>query len=59
MRTVLKNESFVAFKKALEINDFNAFTRHMNPLVKRYRWIESPFMVRVKRKLKRIFARFA
>ena len=37
MRTVLKNESFVAWREAVEANDFNVFKRHMKPIEKAYR----------------------
>ncbi len=36
MRTVLKNESFAAYREAVEANDFNAFKRHMRPIEKAY-----------------------
>lgn len=35
-RTTLKNESFVAFRKAVEANDFNVFKKHMKPIERAY-----------------------
>ena len=42
MRTVLKNESFVAFRRAVAADDFDEFTKHMRPLVSKYRRISLP-----------------
>lgn len=40
MRTTLKNESFVAFREAVTADDFQAFRRHMDPLVKEYQRVQ-------------------
>ena len=37
MRTVLKNESFAAFREAVKANDFNEFKKHMKPIERSYR----------------------
>lgn len=42
MRTVLKNESFVAFRRAVVADDFDGFMKHMKPLVSKYRRISLP-----------------
>lgn len=42
MRTVLKNESFVAFRRAVAADDFNEFTKYMRPLVDKYRRTSLP-----------------
>ena len=57
MRTVLKNESFVAYRKAVETEDFNKFKRHMKPVVRKYERINTPLVRRIVRKLKRLIKR--
>lgn len=57
MRTVLKNESFVAYRKAVETEDFNKFKRHMKPVVRKYERINTPLVRRIARKLKRLIKR--
>lgn len=54
MRTVLKNESFIAYRKAVQAGDFSEFNRHMSSLVHRYKWVSTPLWRRVARKIKRI-----
>ncbi|WP_455677331.1 Coenzyme F420 hydrogenase/dehydrogenase, beta subunit C-terminal domain [Pseudoscardovia suis] len=54
MRTVLKNESFVAFTEAEKANDFSAFIRHMRPVERKYYRIQTPFLRRLLRKVKRL-----
>ena len=51
MRTKLKNESFVAYKEAVQADDFSEFKRHMAPIEKRYQRLSTPFKSRLKRKL--------
>lgn len=53
MRTVLKNQSFVAFRKAAAANDFKEFARWMKPFVARYNKVDTPFKRRMKKKMKR------
>lgn len=53
-RTILKNESFVAFRKAVSQNDFSVFIKHMNPIVRRYNKVSMPFKKRVRRGIKKI-----
>lgn len=48
MRTVLKNQSFIAFRKAEEANDFMVFIRWMKPFVKRYNKVDITFKRRLK-----------
>ena len=48
MRTVLKNQSFVAFHKAEEANDFTVFVKWMKPFVKRYNKVDITFKRRLK-----------
>ena len=58
MRTVLKNESFVAFRKAVENDNFAFFEAYMRSLVGKYRRISMPpkryVVYLVKQGLKRI-----
>lgn len=54
MRTVLKNQSFVAFRKAEEANDFTLFNRWMKPFVKRYNKVDITFKRRLKMIAKKI-----
>lgn len=39
MRTVLKNQSFVAYREAVKANDFNVFNKYMKPYLLQYRRI--------------------
>ena len=52
MRTILKNQSFVGFRKAVESNDFHVFINWMKPYVKQYNKIRLPFKTRAKRLIK-------
>lgn len=54
MRTVLKNESFVAFRRAVRANDFNEFKKHMKPIERSYCRVSVSPMKRVIRACKRI-----
>ena len=54
MRTVLKNESFVAFREAVKANDFNEFKKHMKPIERLYRRVSLSPKKRVIRSCKRI-----
>lgn len=54
MRTTLKNESFAAFREAVDANDFSAFTAHMKPIERQYRRISVPLKRRIVRKCKSI-----
>ncbi len=53
MRTVLKNQSFVAFRKAESANDFSLFVNWMKPFVKRYNKVDIPFKRKVKNFIKK------
>ena len=53
MRTVLKNQSFVAYRKAAASNDFAEFTAHMKPYERRYQRI-TPMHKRMLRFIKRV-----
>lgn len=53
-RTVLKNESFVAFREAIKANDFNEFKKHMQPIERSYRRVSVSPKKRVIRACKRI-----
>jgi coenzyme F420-reducing hydrogenase beta subunit len=54
-RIELFEESFKAYKKALEKDDFNIFKKHMKPLLRNYnKLIKKPLINRVFSKLKRI-----
>lgn len=52
MRTVLKNQSFVGFRKAVSANDFNVFKKWMKPFVAQYDKVRLPLKSRVKKKVK-------
>lgn len=57
MRTTLKNQSFVAFRKAVAADDFTVFNAHMKPYERQYQQIAPSHkrMLRVaKRMMKRI-----
>ena len=54
MRTVLKNESFVAFREAVKANDFNEFKKHMKPIERLYRRVSLSPKKRVIHSCKRI-----
>ncbi|MEK5052433.1 Coenzyme F420 hydrogenase/dehydrogenase, beta subunit C-terminal domain [Niallia sp. FSL K6-0212] len=53
-RTLLSQESFTAYKKALKVNDFNVFIEYMNPIINEYNNIIAPSMLEKSvRKIKR------
>lgn len=52
MRTVLKNESFVGFRKARDANDFDVFKKWMKPFVVKYDKIRLPLKVRMRVKMR-------
>lgn len=54
MRTMLKNESFAAYREAVETEDFNVFKKHMKPVEKEYAHVSVPFKKRVLRKAKQL-----
>ncbi|RYN12179.1 oxidoreductase [Bifidobacterium animalis subsp. animalis] len=54
MRTVLKNQSFVGFRKAIAAQDFKIFNSWMKPFVKQYRKAEWTFTTRVKMRSKQL-----
>ena len=54
MRTVLKNESFAAFRKAVQTNDFSVFNKHMKPIERHYRKVSMTFKKRFMHNTKRI-----
>ena len=54
MRTMLKNESFAAYREAVEAEDFNVFKKHMKPVEKEYAHVSVPFKKRVLRKAKQL-----
>lgn len=56
MRTVLKNQSFVAYRKAISAGKFAVFNEHMKPYVKQY-GRTTPLSRRVKRLAKRLIKR--
>ncbi|RYQ71059.1 Coenzyme F420 hydrogenase/dehydrogenase, beta subunit C-terminal domain [Bifidobacterium pseudolongum] len=58
MRTVLKNQSFVAFRKAESANDFSLFVNWMKPFVKRYNKVDIPFKRRVKNFIKKFIHKY-
>lgn len=57
MRTVLKNESFAAFREAVKANDFNEFKKHMKPVERSYRRVSMSPKERIVRICKRIVKR--
>lgn len=57
MRTVLKNESFVAFREAVDANDFHVFVRHMKPFIRHYQKIRIGWFGIVKHEIKQLFKR--
>lgn len=57
MRTVLKNESFVAFREAVKANDFNKFKKRMKSIEHSYRRVSTSPKKRIIRACKRIFKR--
>lgn len=57
MRTVLKNESFVAFREAVKANDFSEFRKHMKPIERSYRCVSVSPKKRIVRICKRIVKR--
>ncbi|PLS27703.1 Coenzyme F420 hydrogenase/dehydrogenase, beta subunit C-terminal domain [Bifidobacterium parmae] len=58
-RTILKNESFVAFRKAVSQNDFSVFNKHMNPIVRRYNRVSMSLKKRLRRGIKKILKKVA
>ena len=54
MRTILKNESFVAFREAVKANDFSEFRKHMKPIEHSYRRVSTSPKKRIIRACKRI-----
>ncbi|KFI91623.1 oxidoreductase [Bifidobacterium saguini DSM 23967] len=54
MRTTLKNESFVAFREAVDAGNFDVFIKHMRPYEREYRHTSIPFQKRVLHKCKKI-----
>ena len=53
MRTILKNESFVAFREAVKAGDFTVFNKHMKPLERKYWRVSIPFKKRMMNLVKR------
>lgn len=53
MRTILKNESFVAFREAVKAGDFTVFNKHMKPLERKYWRVSIPFRKRMMNLVKR------
>lgn len=54
MRTVLKNQSFVGFRKARNADDFNVFKKWMRPFVAQYDKARLPIKIRFKKKVKNV-----
>lgn len=54
MRTILKNQSFPAFREAVAANDFTVFNRHMKPVERQYGLIGVTLRKRILGKGKRI-----
>lgn len=54
MRTKLKNESFMAYREAVQAGDFRRFNQYMAPVIRRYKWVYTPFWKRAVRKIKRM-----
>lgn len=56
-RVILYEESYKAFKKAEEKEDFNEFIKQMDPLIKNYNKLNAqPFFLRLLRKIKSAFS---
>ena len=50
----MQNESFAAYREAVEADDFNVFKKHMKPVERQYARVSVPFKKRVLRKAKQL-----